>query len=98
MRFEIDNGEVLGSAEWRGPGQVQVEMPDAGARAWFEHYFSQDDAYLTGPADAAEMAFGPRNGSEESFQRAAYGLAAYAYKVRAKGDGRRSGNHPSGSS
>lgn len=95
MRFEIENGEYLGSAEWQGPGRVMVEMEDEREREWFESYFSAEDTFLNGAVEAPEMTAERRDETEESFMRAAMQLAAYAYKVH-RGDGTRWAEHRAG--
>jgi hypothetical protein len=80
--LQIYNGDLIGTAEWRGPGEVFLDMADDGERSWFEGYFAQEDAFLTGPAECAEMACERRDSSEEAFERAAFQLAAYAYTVK----------------
>jgi hypothetical protein len=93
MRFEFENGEYLGTAEWGGPGQVTVQMEDEKHQRWFENYFSTEDSFMTGPVDCAEMAMERRDESEQAFSRAAYALAAYSYQVRQQGDARRHKAH-----
>lgn len=95
MRFEIENGEYLGSAEWQGPGRVMVDMADDREREWFESYFSAEDTFLNGSVGDPEMASERRDETEESFMRAAMQLAAYAYKVQ-RGEGSRWATHPAG--
>ena len=90
MKFEIENGDYVGTAEWNGPGQVTLEMDDKSQRTWFENYFKAEDSCMTGPVECAEMTSERRDESQASFQRAAYQLAAHAYKVRS-GDSRRMG-------
>lgn len=94
MQFEIADRDFVGTAEWHGPGNVVVEMPDPAREAWFSRYFEAEDSVMSGPVDCAGMSAERRDASEEAFQRAAYQLAGYAYKVRAKGDGRRTPAHP----
>ncbi|HJR45285.1 MAG TPA: hypothetical protein VJ927_06740 [Actinomycetota bacterium] len=89
MQFEIENGDFVGTAEWQGPGQVALDMPDGTKRDWFSRYFEAEDSVMGGPVDCAEMTSERRDASQEAFQRAAFQLAAYAYTVRAKGDSRR---------
>ncbi len=96
MKFEIINGEYLGTAEWTGPGRVAVEMEDAAQRAWFERYFSGEDAFLNGLVDCAEMSSERRDASPQAFQRAAWGLAGFAYSVRSAGNGRARKTYGSG--
>jgi hypothetical protein len=95
MRFEIENGEYVGTAEWRGPGDVLLDMDDPKQRRWFESYFAQEDAALGGPVGDETMSSERRSDSEQSFNRAAFQLAAYSYKVR-QGDDRRHGAHRNG--
>lgn len=88
MKFEIENGEFVGTAEWQGPGKVALDVQDPKARAFFERYFSEEDAFMAGPVESAEMTHHRRDASERAFEHAAFRLAAYAYKVR-RGDGSR---------
>ena len=89
MKFEIENGDYVGTAEWQAPGQVALDMTDEKQRTWFEHFFAEETSAMSGPVDCAEMTYERRNDSEQAFQRAAMELAAHAYKVRAMGDARR---------
>ena len=89
MKFEIENGDYVGTAEWQAPGQVALDMPDEGQRSWFERFFEGETSALAGPVDCAEMTYERRSDSEQAFQRAAMELAAHAYKVRSMGDARR---------
>jgi hypothetical protein len=83
MKFEIYNGDNVGTAEWVAPGVVDLEMNDAGDRAFFERFFASEDTFLSGPVESAEMTMERRDASEQAFQRAAFALAAYSYHVRA---------------
>jgi hypothetical protein len=89
VKFEIENGAFVGTAEWEAPGQVALDMPDDGQRAWFERFFAAETSHMSGPVDCAEMTYERRDQSAEAFQRAAYELAARAYKVKAMGESRR---------
>ena len=82
MKLEIENGRFVGTAEWRGPGDVRVEMEDPEDQAWFERYFSTEDAFLSGPVECAEMSSERRDESEQAFQRAVFQLVAYDFRVR----------------
>jgi hypothetical protein len=95
VKLEIENGEFVGTAEWKAPGTVALEMDDAAQRGWFERYFSQEDAAMGGAVGDEHMSCERRDESEQSFNRAAFQLAAYSYKVR-QGDGRRRGAHRNG--
>lgn len=95
MKFEIENGEFVGTAEWRGPRDVALDMEDPGQRSWFERYFAEEDSRLGGPVGDEWLSSERRDESEESFNRAAFQLAAYSYKVR-QGDGRRAGAYRNG--
>lgn len=92
MKLEIYNGDFVGTAEWQGPGRVELDVPDPDQRAWFESYFTAEDAYLDGPVECAGMETERRDGSEAAFEHAVYRLAAYAYTVK-RGDARRQGAH-----
>jgi hypothetical protein len=94
MKLEIENGRFVGTAEWRGPGDVRVEMEDPEDQAWFEKYFSSEDAFLSGPVECAEMSSERRDASEQAFQRAAFQLIAYEFHVR--DDAGRSGHAAAG--
>lgn len=93
MQFEIANGDFVGTAEWHGPGQVALDMADPATEAWFARYFEAEESVMSGPLDCAEMSSERRDASQEAFQRAAFQLAGYAYTVKTKGAGRRSGAH-----
>jgi hypothetical protein len=93
MKFEIHNGDFVGTAEWRAPGDVALDMDSDKDRTFFERYFSTEDSFLSGSVECAEMEAERRDASPEAFQRAAYQLAGYAYTVKA-GDGRRTETYP----
>ena len=84
MKFEVENGNYVGTMEWAGPGEVRLDMDDEKHRKFFESYFSQEDSSMNGPVDGAWMTSERRDESQEAFARAAYQLAAHAYKVRAR--------------
>ena len=88
MRYEFENGDFTGSAEWAGPGQVTVTMEDPAKQQWFEDYFQAEDSFMGGSVECGEMQCERRDESAEAFTRAAQMLAAYSYKVR-QGDSRR---------
>lgn len=92
MRFEFQNGDHSGTAEWQGPGRVTVMSDDAERKQWFERYFEGEASFMTGPVECGEMNYERRNESEAAFTRAAYELAAYSYKVR-RGDAERRAAH-----
>ncbi len=82
MKLEINNGHFVGTAEWRQPGEVSLEIQDASDRAFFQRYFSSEDAFLSGSVGEAEMFAERPDSSREAFMRAAFRLARYSYKVR----------------
>lgn len=94
MKLEIENGKFVGTAEWKEPGVVVLDMEDEGQREWFEEYFHGEDSYMDGSVECDHMADGRRDSSEQAFAHAAFRLAAYAYKVRS-GDGMRATKHQS---
>jgi hypothetical protein len=93
MKFEIENGDYVGTVEWQGPGRVSLDVADDHQRTWFERFFSGETSHMSGPVDSPEMSCERRDSSAEAFQRAGYELAARAYRVRAMGDGRRHNKH-----
>lgn len=86
MKFHIENGGYIGTAEWQAPGQVALEMDDEGHRAWFARYFSAEDSFMAGPVESAAMAMHRRDDSPRAFEHSAFRLAAYSYKVRRSDD------------
>lgn len=86
MRLEIRNGDWFGTAEWCGPGEVALDIPDPGRRQWFQRYFQSEDAFLTGAVDGAELSVERPDSSQEAFTRAAYQLARYSYEVSRESD------------
>ncbi len=97
MRFEVLNGDRIGTVEWRGPGDVAIDMADPQQASWFSSYFQGEESVMWGPVDCAEMSAERRDSSFEAFQRATFRLAAYAYTLRADGDGSRSSAYAQGS-
>ncbi len=91
--YEIENGDYVGTVEWQGPGRVKLEMPDGPQKQWFESYFSAEDSVMGGAGEPEGMTLECRNETEAAFNRAAWELSAYSYKVR-QGDGMRGGGHP----
>jgi hypothetical protein len=90
VRYEINNGDYVGSAEWVAPGNVALYMDDPRERAFFERYFSSEDSHLVGPVESAEMTLESPDESEEAFRRSAFRLTAYSYRV-APADGEQEG-------
>ena len=88
MRFEIENGSYVGTAEWQGPGAVTLDMDDPKQRRFFERYFEEEQTALGGAVDCPELQSERGDESEQSFERAMNSLAAYAYKIR-RADGSR---------
>lgn len=82
MKFHITNGEYVGTAEWQGPGKVELDMADESHRNWFSRYFAAEDSFMAGPVESAAMAMNRRDESPRAFEHAAFRLAAYSYKVR----------------
>ena len=90
MKYEIHNGEAsVGTAEWKAPGEVALDMSDPAQETWFSRYFSSEDSFMGGSVEAGEMACERPDSSPEAFERAAFRLAGHAYKVRAHGEARR---------
>lgn len=79
MKFHIYNGAYVGTVEWRGPGDVALDVDDAEQRAWLERYFHSEDSFLIGDALAAELLCERPDSSAQAFERACYRLSAYPY-------------------
>jgi hypothetical protein len=92
VRYEIENGDYVGAVEWEGPGRVKLEMPEGPQKRWLEDYFRSEDSVMAAAGDHDGMTFERRDESEAAFNRAAYQLAAYSYKVH-QGDDRRRAAH-----
>jgi hypothetical protein len=82
VRFEIENGNYLGTAEWTGPGEVFLDMPDGDEKRWLQRYFSGESVYLGGLVDCPEMIVERRDSSEAAFIHAAFELDKWACTVR----------------
>jgi hypothetical protein len=92
MKLEIHNGEFVGTAEWREPGRVELDVEDPDQRTWFEKYFEGEEAYLGGSVGDPEMQVERRDSSQAAFDRAADALTRYAYTVTT-GNGRRNDSY-----
>jgi hypothetical protein len=87
MKFRIDNGVFVGTAEWRESGLVDLHITEPDERNFLEHYLSTPYSALGGPIDCPEMQHEAPDSSEQAFQRAMYRLAEHAYTVRPLDDG-----------
>lgn len=82
MRYEIYNGEYVGTVEWSGPGHITLDVDDDDQKHWFASYFEAEDSFLTGSIGCEEISVERRDSSPAAFTRAARALAAYSYRVR----------------
>lgn len=98
MKLEIHNGDYVGTAEWRGPGDVALDIADPAQERWFSDYLQAEDSFMGGSVECGEMECERPDASPEAFQRAAYRLAGYAYTVRVEGAGRRRAAYSRGGS
>ena len=83
MKLEIHNGTLVGTVEWRGPGEVALDIDDPEQKAWFENYFHAEETCLDGHAEAAHMSAHRRDDTEASFEHACWELAGYHYRTSA---------------
>jgi hypothetical protein len=88
MKLEIHNGEYVGTAEWREPGKVDLDVADPEEKEFFERYFEGEDAFLSGPVGEPEMHVERRDSSRAAFDRAVEALRRYAFTVKT-GNGKR---------
>ncbi len=86
MKFEFENGTMVGTAEWRGPGQVALDMPDSRFETWFRNYFESEQSYLSGSVDCPDMVSERPDSSAEAFRRAANRLASHKFAVHEADD------------
>lgn len=82
MELEITNGTFVGTARWRAPRRVELDVADPDARAWLERYFGTEDSFLSGTVDCAELGAGRHDETETAFAHAAFALAAFSYRCR----------------
>ena len=78
MRFEFhSNGDVVGTAQWEGPGQVTFDVPDPKAKERLKRYFAAEATYLATPFDDEEDAFQTRrrDWTPWEFERACRAMA-----------------------
>jgi hypothetical protein len=82
MRFEIENGKFVGTAEYEGSGRVALDVADESQRAFFDNYFRTEEETLSGTVDCPEFNMERPTDSPEAFERAMGRLMAHAYKTR----------------
>ena len=87
MKFRIDNGVFVGTAEWRESGLVDLHITEPDERSFLERYLSTPYSALGGPIDCPEMQHEAPDSSEQAFERAMYRLTEHAYTVRRLDDG-----------
>jgi hypothetical protein len=55
VKYEIENGDYLGTAEWRGPGRVDLDMPDHKHKRWLQRFFEGHDSVMGGAGEPQGM-------------------------------------------
>ena len=78
----MKSGDSVATAEWRGPGEVVLEVADPQRRRWLEAYFKSEDSFLGGEIDCAELYSERRDSSKKAFVRALFSLESHSYRVR----------------
>jgi hypothetical protein len=81
VKFEVFNGNYVGTVTWTGPHEVALDVPDETHRRFFERFFASEDSVMTGAMGTESMSSGRRDESEDNFRRAMYELVAYRYRV-----------------
>jgi hypothetical protein len=85
MRFEFhDNGNMVGAAQWEGPGQVSFEVVDPRDRRYLMEYFAGEATYLGTAFEEDEEAFQirRRDWTPWEFEKACLALAhSRGYRV-----------------
>lgn len=52
MRYEFEHDdERVGAAQWEGPGQVRLDVPDATDREFIQAFFASEVTYLAAGFD-----------------------------------------------
>lgn len=82
MKFRIENGAFVGTAEWRAAGMVEVDATEPTERRFLEQYFRTPYAALGGSVDCPEMQHEDPDSSPHAFERAMNRLAEHEYTVR----------------
>ena len=86
MRYEFfENGTYVGSAQWEGPGQVRLAVPDPDERGFLTEYFAGEVMYLATRFGDDEDAFQVRrrDWTPWEFERACRALAqTRGYRVQ----------------
>jgi hypothetical protein len=82
MKFRIENGAFVGTAEWREAGDVEVDATETAERRFLEQYFSTPYTALGGSVDCPEMQHEDPDSSPHAFERAMNRLAEHEYTVR----------------
>jgi hypothetical protein len=78
MRFEFhEEGKLVGSAQWEGPGQIRLNVADEGEREYLQTYFAGEMHYLATTFDEDEEALQirRRDWTPWEFERACIALA-----------------------
>ncbi|MCA1726949.1 MAG: hypothetical protein LC722_04660 [Actinobacteria bacterium] len=79
MRFEFhDSKQKVGSAQWEGPGQVNLNVDDDAERDFLSTYFASEMTYMATPFDEDEDALQVRrrDWTPWEFERACLALAS----------------------
>lgn len=77
MRYDVFNGDHIGTVEWRPPGEVVVEVDDADHRAWLERYFRGYGVVIASAGVVRHLGLEHRLRSERAFDEAVRLLAGY---------------------
>jgi hypothetical protein len=83
MRYEFwRDEEVVGAAQWEGPGQVAFEFTDEAARPAFDRFFAHEEFYLGSGHDGGDFQVRRRDWTPWEFERACRSFARrYGYRA-----------------
>jgi hypothetical protein len=76
MRYEFRKGDqMVGAAQWEGPGQVAFELEDASAKPAFVRFFAREEVYLGSGHDGESFQVRRRDWTPWEFEQACRAFA-----------------------
>ena len=76
MRYEFrKEDQMVGAAQWEGPGQVAYDLQDASAKPAFDRFFAREEVYLGSGHDGEEFQVRRRDWTPWEFERACMAFA-----------------------
>ena len=76
MRYEFwKDDEMVGAAQWEGPGQVSLDLRDESDRRTFARFFEAEEFYLGSDAEEGGIQARRRDWAPWEFERACRSFA-----------------------